>query len=119
MQIIKKMRKQKAVYWKRRVDENGDPSPDSFGNFTYENPVEIRCRWEDKEGQFRDQNNEIQHFNSTVYVDRTMDVGDRLKLGEMESDVAINPTDTDSKEIVGFEDIPTLNAKKHLYIAHL
>lgn len=119
MQIIKKVRKQKAVYWKRILDESGEPSPDQFGNFRYDNPVEIKCRWDHKEGTFRDQNNEIQTFDSEVMVDRYMHVGDKLMFGPLESDTPIDPNETESKEITGFEDIPTLNTKKHLYIAYV
>lgn len=119
MQIIKKARKQKAVYWKRVLDESGNPSPGQFGELRYESPIEIKCRWEDKEGTFRDQNNEVQVFNSEVMVDRSMKVGDKLMLGLLESDTPVDPNEAESKEITGFEDIPTLNAKKHLYIAYI
>lgn len=33
--------KQKAVYW-------GNPTEDGYGGLTFDDPVEIYCRWEDK-----------------------------------------------------------------------
>lgn len=41
MRLIKKMLKQKAVYW----ENTGIPDP--FGRPTYKAPVLIRCRWEE------------------------------------------------------------------------
>lgn len=39
--IIEKQCKQTAVYW-------GNPVNNGYGGFTYDDPIEIQCRWEDK-----------------------------------------------------------------------
>ena len=41
LSFIRKVCVQTAVYW-------GNPVPDGFGGFTFDEPVEIKCRWEDK-----------------------------------------------------------------------
>jgi hypothetical protein len=39
--VAKRFCVQTAVYW-------GNPQNDGFGAFTFDTPVEIKCRWEDK-----------------------------------------------------------------------
>ena len=117
MSLITRMRYMRAVWWKRSntaFDEEGRPAFDS--------PVEIKCRWEDKKGTFRNEAGEIFQSEANVYVDRELSVGDRLKKGEMTSNSAESPVDDrDAHEIVGFEIIPWIKnkPKKTLFVAHL
>lgn len=72
---------QTAVYW-------GGPVQDGYGDFTYDDPVEISCRWEDKQqilGTIT--GNQILGFQSVsravVYVDQDLDEDGMLMLGEL------------------------------------
>jgi len=113
MRIIKKMRKQKAVWWKKL-------SADEYGSATWDDPIEIDCRWDDHIGRVMDGKGELMMSKATVFVDREMSLGDKLRKGDMDSDEPLTPADvTTAYEIVGFEQIPTLKADKILYIAHL
>lgn len=113
MSIITKMRRQKAVYWKRG-------EPDEFGKFGFEDPVEIDCRWEGQVGSVRNEKGELVSSKGTVYVDRKMYLGDMLKQGEMDSDTPVDPSgQPEIFEIQGFEEIPNFKATETLYIAHL
>ncbi len=88
MSIIRKMRRQKAVYWKRT------DTVDHYGRVSFESPVEIDCRWVDGSQQFRDSKGQAFNFASTIYVDRQMYVGDALRLSTLE-DLGGIPRDTE------------------------
>jgi hypothetical protein len=113
MSLIKKMRKQVAVWWPAAgVDE--------FGVKAFGEPVAIKCRWEDRAGEFADARGFMMASNATVYVDRPMKIGDKLKLGGLDSDTPENPLeDRTAFEIQAFESVPNLKAKEFLYISHL
>lgn len=113
MSLIKKMRKQWATWWTvGPVDE--------FGVKSFGEPVTIKCRWEDRAGEFVDARGFAINSNATVYVDRPMKIGDKLKLGAADSNTAPNPLeDREAFEIQAFEAVPNLKAKEFLYTAHL
>lgn len=114
MSVIKKMRRQRAVYW----EQNGI---DRYGKLSYLKAVEIRCRWDDGVVDARSAEGATLSFNATVYVDREMKVGDMLKKGELESaDNHNNPTsDPEAKRIQRFSITPNFKATENLYTALL
>lgn len=73
MSIIEKMRKQKAVWWKKT-------GADKFGKNTYDAAIEVKCRWENGEGETINSQGITVPSSCTVYVDRTMTPGDVLML---------------------------------------
>jgi hypothetical protein len=52
--------------------------PDIYGQPTYQNPVSVRHRWEDKTGLFITGNGRQEAFKSRVYVDVLPKPGDRI-----------------------------------------
>lgn len=52
--------------------------PDIYGQPTYENPVSVRHRWEDKSGLFINANGRQEAFKSRVYIDVLPRPGDRI-----------------------------------------
>lgn len=113
MSIIKKMRKQKAIWWQRLT-------PDKFGRFTFASPIEIACRWDDIAHEYVSHQGEKQVSRSIVFVDRIMSPGDRLKRGEMESNTPDDPLEaTDTFEIKQFGQLPNLRATETLLTATL
>ena len=115
MSIIKKMRKQKAVWWERQTEPQ-----DRFGNFGFNEPVEIDCRWDDTAQEFTDSQGQLQISRSLVYVDRVMKPGDRLKLGEMDSETPLDPLEVqDAFAIKRFDQNPNLKATEFLLTAYL
>ncbi len=62
MSLISRMKRQKAVYWKRL-------SNTLEGHSTFETPVIILCRWEDKTQTFLDKQGNEQVSNTQVYLD--------------------------------------------------
>lgn len=114
MGLMTRMRRQRAVYWERSA------SHDKYGAFSFASPVEISCRWDGASKEYRDTKGETQLSESTVYPDRVMKAGDRLREGGMESDTPENPMeDADSCEVQRFDTIPNLKATETLYVAYL
>lgn len=114
MSIIRRMRKQKAVWWERKE------KPDRFGKFAFEPPVEIDCRWDDSVSEFRTEGGQTQISQATVYPDRPLKEGDKLRKGEMETDEPDSPLAlTTAYEVQRFQQIPNLKNTETLYIAHL
>jgi len=120
MGIIKRMRKQIAVHWALASAESGGIAHDDYGQPVLTDPVEIECRWEAKSEEFVAANGTKTTSRAVVYVDRDVDVGGVLMLGEL-TDV----TDVDAKENEGaweikrFDRIPNLKATEYLRIAYL
>ncbi len=112
--IIEKVRKMKAVWWQRSA------TPDRYGKFSFEGPVEIDCRWDERTQEFVDSQGERLLSSAVVMVDRVMAPGDRLKRGEMDSDTPDDPlTIRTAFEIKRLDRIPTLKADKELLMAYL
>lgn len=113
MSIIVKMRKQRAVWWRRTV-------ADHYGSFSFAEPIEIAVRWDDAVVEFLDIVGEKQSSRSVVYTDRVMTPGDRLMLGELDSETPSNPLSvTTSFEIRRFDRTPNLRATETLFTAYL
>lgn len=114
MSIITRMRKQKAVWWARSAE------PDHYGKFSFATPIEIACRWDECGSEYRDTKGQLAISDSTVYVDRVLKVGDKLKLGEQESDTPDDPTELEGvSEVQKFERIRKLRKEEYLNTAYM
>jgi len=107
MGIISKMRKQDAVYWP-------PGAYDGYGQPTLGTAVAIKCRWEDVAEQFLDSDQQEQISNARVYVDRTVELGGMLWLGDISSAPSDPRTDDDAWEIRKYESIPNFKATEFL-----
>ena len=113
MSVIKKMRKQKAVWWARGA-------MDTYGAFTFAAPVEIACRWDGSGAEFRNSQGQTGFSNAVVYLDRVMKAGDKLWEGAMDSNTPESPSDlVDAFEIQKFDRTPNFKATEFLYTAYL
>lgn len=114
MSLITDMRHQFAVWWKRK------PTPNRFGAFEFEGPVEIRCRWVDQSGEFRNAKAEAVNSKAVVSVDRVMSVGDMLAKGELNSNTPTDPRpEYGASEIIAWDDTPDIDNVEHLLRAFL
>lgn len=107
---------QTVVYW-------GNPTPDGYGSFTFDSPVEISGRWENRTELFTDRTGMESKSLAVVYLGQDIDIGGWLFLGGL-SDIDSGLTDTphlvpDSREIRGFKKIPSLDAEIFLRKAWL
>ncbi len=114
MGIIKKMRKQAAVYWPF-------DSVDAYGKKLFGSPVVIKCRWDGRVEEFLNSGGERQLSQAVVYVDRETPVGGILMLGTL-SDIT---DDVDIKENEGaweirrYDTTPNLKATEVLRTIYL
>lgn len=106
--IVKKC-KQTAVYW-------GDPVGDGYGGMSFGSmyPIEIDCRWEDKNEIFKSSNGKEYTSRSIVYVTIDLDEQGYLYLGSLDDfesgqDLTNPKTISNTFEILRFDKIPSLN----------
>ncbi len=121
MSIIKRMRKQTAVYWAMAASESAGEDFDDHGQPQWASPVEIKCRWEDVSKEFVDPKGTTRVSRSIVYADRDLVVGGVLMLGELtDVDEEENVLENDGAwEIRRFDKIPNLKATEFLRMAYL
>ena len=114
MKIATKVMKQTAVYW----EPNG---VDEFGKPEWTDPVEISCRWEDKQQEFINANGETQISSSVLFVDRDLELKGVLLLGELDSLVdEDDPKLNDGAwEILQTGKLPDFKGKKYLRTVYL
>ena len=116
MSIITKMLKQVAVYWPLQSTPY-----DQYGQPQWNLPVEISCRWEDTVEEFIAKDGTLQKSRSKVFVDRDVQLGGMLMLGELGSGV----NEDDPKQNVGayeiksFAKVPNLKIKEFLRTVYL
>ena len=114
--------KQKAVLWKRLNEDHDNP--------VWDPPIEIRCRWEFAIGASEQVVERMQHiaevmrFQSSIYVDRDVRVGDYILLAPLAYATKLDPRDEASWEITIQEKFPnfrnTRNLRKcHAFPSHL
>jgi hypothetical protein len=121
MGIITKMKKQTAVYWPSETSESAGDAFDDYGKPVVADPIEIDCRWEDVSEEFSDATGTRQISRAKVYVDRDVDVGGILMLGEL-TDITdeVNIKENDGAfEIRRFDKLPNLKATEYLRTAFL
>lgn len=121
MSIISRMRKQIAVYWALAASESAGEDWDDMGQPQWATPVEIECRWEDDQVEFISKDGSKLVSRSVVYVDRDVNIGGVLMLGELVDVVEEeNVLENDGAwEIRGYSKIPSLKATEFLRTAYL
>ena len=122
MGIITRMLKQTAVYWALEGSEVGGDNYGNYGQPQYTVPVEIECRWEVVTVEFLDASGTIILSNAVVYVDRDVDVGGVLMLGELtdiDSSLTTPKQNDETWEIKRFEKLPNLKNSQFLRTVYL
>jgi len=107
---IHRMLKQTAVYW-------GSPVPDGYGGFTFADPVEIACRWEDRQELFLREPGKEELSQAIVYTNIDLDTNGMLYLGtlaDLDSDPE-NPFEVEgAMEIRRTQSSPDIKARQFL-----
>lgn len=75
--FIKRKLLQTAVYW-------GNPVNNGYGGFNYDDPIEIKCRWEESNQVVVEMNGEQVISRAIVYTDTDLQENGVLFLGDME-----------------------------------
>ncbi len=109
--ILDKALKQNAIYWARDPDH----PVDDFGQPRYDDPVGLRCRWEDTTEEFIDAQGEKKVSRARVLVREDVVPGGLLLLGDVD-DLAsdADPVELAALEIQSFQKNPTADGKDFL-----
>lgn len=123
MSIITKVLKQTCVYWALTPEEGTDVSYDDYGQpiVTASDPVEISCRWEDKNEEFISANGTKMVSRAVVYVGQDVAVGGILMLGTKDNitDSVTIKNNAGAYEIKAFSKLPNFKATEFLRTAYL
>ena len=77
---------QKALYW-------GNPTPDGFGGKTYDDVIEIKCRWDDKQELILNKEGKEVMSNAEITVIDELSMDGLIKLGTYEDITEEDPTE--------------------------
>lgn len=103
--ILERQYKQDAVYW-------GNPQSDGEGGFTFDDPVEIKCRWEEIKQTMIDKKGTEMLSRAVVFVKQDLDEEGILYLGTLDdltSAEEIEPKDVENAFIIKrFAKVPSL-----------
>ncbi len=106
---------QTAVYW-------SNPTNTGIGNYTFDEPYEIKCRWEDVSETVKTRDGREIISRSKVWTLEDIDEEGYLYLGtfdDFESDIP-NPNHIQKAyKVMKFEKAPHLNGTEFLRIAYL
>jgi hypothetical protein len=91
---------------------------------TYDDPVEIECRWEDRDQVILDNHGEEILSRAVVFVTQQLDYNGRLFLGtlaDLDSDQGSDPASVEEAHIIKrFEKVPGVSSTTvFLYCAYL
>jgi hypothetical protein len=107
--FIKKISVQTAVYW-------GNPENDGSGGFVFDEPVEIKCRWEDKTQVVNSSDGSEVVSDSFILTNEDLDENGYLFLGtldDLDSDELTDPkSKTGARMILSKNKIPMIKSTK-------
>jgi hypothetical protein len=92
-----------AVYWAKSA-------ADGTGHFTFTNPIEIKCRWEQKQELFTGDDGQEHRSRAVVYPDRLLTLNSFLFKGTLDDldSSGEMPEDKETWRIQGVEEISSL-----------
>jgi len=116
-QMLNRKYKQKCVYW-------GNPINDGQGGFTWDDPIELSCRWEEMRQLSLDNTGVTENSRAVVYLSQDVDEEGMLYLGllnELTNAQKENPREVDAAFFIKrFRKIPALGSTlAYLRIAYL
>lgn len=107
---------QTAVYW-------GNPTSDGYGGYTWDDPVELDCRWTQVTRLVKDANGKEVVSGASVQVDQDVDLDGYLFLGDLDdldsSEEADPTTVSGAYKILAFDKTPTVKADAYFRMAYL
>lgn len=117
--LIKKVCRQKAVYW-------GNPVNDGYGGYTFDTAIELDVRWEDAIRNLNHPVGEEVYSKATVIVQQDVDLHGFLFLGTltdlnaMSGITLTNPRTIETAyEIIAFDKVPDIRAKEYVRTVYL
>lgn len=114
--LYRRVCKQTAVYW-------GAPTENGYGGFTYDDPVEIAVRWENKTEVITDSKGQEQVSKAEIFLTQDIDEQGMLFLGtldDLDSAEEDDPTTVNGAYVVmKFEKIPDMAGREFTRKAYL
>lgn len=105
---IEQLYTETIVYW-------GNPTNDGFGAFTFDDPVEIKCRWENKEQIVSKADEKAVIFRSIIFVLQDVDTDGLIWRGSLDDLTDTQEADprniSDIMIIKRFEKTPAIRAQ--------
>jgi len=96
---VDKLLRQTAVYW-------SGPVRDGFGGTSWGVPVEVKCRWEERQEEVLNKDNEQVLSRAVVYVGTEVSLGGMLALKQLiDLTSSQDPTDNDAYEIIAISTV--------------
>lgn len=103
--------KQTAVYW-------ANPQSDGSGGRTFDDPIEVSVRWEDRQELFIDANGQEKTSRAVVHLAQDVDLGGYLylaTLADLSSAEEGDPLEVSgAREIRGYAKIPNMKVDAYL-----
>lgn len=102
--ISRRNHNQTALLWESLSNDwQGEPEVD--------NPVVIRCRWEDRKSQAVNADGLLVGLDATVFVSRDIPIDSLMKLGELSdlTGTGFTETDVDIFQVKTVTKVPSLN----------
>ena len=104
---------QQATYW-------GNPVPTGKGWYSFDDPILINVRWEDKQKEFVDGNGVTRISNAVVYCAQDMSINGFLALGDYTDSLYIDPADASTAfKISAFSKSPNIRGNIFLGMCYL
>ena len=122
MRVITKMMKGTCVYWPLASTESGGVDYDDYGQPLHAAPIELACRWEDRNEEFIDPKGTARTSRALVYVESDVTPGGMLYNGTLDELPSgyLTPRDIDGAwEILRFDKLPTFKYTAYLRTAYL
>lgn len=105
-----------AVYW-------GNPAPDGYGGFSWDTPVELSVRWEEKARQFLSSDGELSVSRAIVYLGQDVARDGVLYQGRLADLSAAQKADprtvTGAQGIRRFDKTPEIDGSDFERVAYL
>jgi len=106
--IIGKMLREAGVYW-------APAGRDQFGRPVFADPVQVRCRWEDKSEEYIDPQGDTCKSSARIFVDQDVERGGMLMLGSLNNvNLLVAPAANGALEIKSFTKSTNLNRTQFL-----
>jgi hypothetical protein len=114
MSLLKKIRRQDAVYWEAFAQNRS-------GEYLFQPGIDVKVRWEETFGIVYNALGESVNFTSRIFVDRVMPRGSKLLKDSTTSDLdQLGTPDPLARNIKQFKDIPQKSPiKEHILIAYV
>lgn len=111
--FLRKLRRQKCVYWENL-------NPDGVGGSVFAEPVELLCRWTDKNQVVVDDFNRQIVSVAGVMTEDELELGSYLMKGELNAEVPVDPRGFDGAFLIKWrKSVPDIKARAFLNKAYL